>query len=319
MRVLVWHVHGSWTNAFVRGDHDYLLPVTPERDADGRGRARTWQWPENVREVPVDQLREADVDVMVLQRPHELELAERWTGRRPGLDVPAVYVEHNTPPAPFAPHPLAERRDIPLMHVTHFNRQMWDAGVARMRVVEHGVPDPGYRYTGELARAAVVINEPARRGWPVRADLVPRLGVPADLFGMNVGPLAGDTVTAIEDPPQDRLHDELARRAVYVHPYRWTSLGLALIEAMMLGMPVVGLDCTEASRAVPPGAGFLTNDLAELRRDIAGLVADRDLARSMGLAARKVALDRYGLGRFLADWDDVLAAAVRERRPAVSV
>ena len=317
MRVLVWHVHGSWANAFVRGGHDYLLPVTPERDADGRGRADTWQWPDNVREVPVERLREAEVDVMVLQRPEELELAERWTGRRPGVDVPAVYVEHNTPPAPFASHPLADRRDIPLVHVTHFNRQMWDTGDAPVRIVEHGVPDPGYRYTGELARAAVVINEPARRGRPVGADLVPGLGVPTDLFGMNVGPLAGGSVTAIENPPQHRLHDELARRAVYVHPYRWTSLGLSLIEAMMLGMPVVALDCTEASRAVPPGAGCLTNDVAELRREIASLVADRDLARSMGRAARDAALDRYGLDRFLADWDDVLATALHERRTTV--
>ena len=42
MRLLLWHVHGSWTTAFVAGGHDYLLPVTPTRDADGLGRARTW-------------------------------------------------------------------------------------------------------------------------------------------------------------------------------------------------------------------------------------------------------------------------------------
>ena len=31
MRVLLWHVHGSWTTAFVSGRHEYLLPVTPDR------------------------------------------------------------------------------------------------------------------------------------------------------------------------------------------------------------------------------------------------------------------------------------------------
>jgi hypothetical protein len=33
------------------------------------------------------------------------------------------------------------------------------------------------------------------------------------------------------------MHGELARRRVYIHPLRWTSLGLSLIEAMQLAMP----------------------------------------------------------------------------------
>ena len=49
MRVLLWHVHGSWTTAFVQGAHEYFLPVLPDRGADGLGRARTWRWPDPVR------------------------------------------------------------------------------------------------------------------------------------------------------------------------------------------------------------------------------------------------------------------------------
>ena len=29
-------------------------------------------------------------------------------------------------------------------------------------VIEHGIPDPGYRCTGELAAAGAVVNEPVR-------------------------------------------------------------------------------------------------------------------------------------------------------------
>src|SRR5690606_151415 len=94
VRGLLWHVHGSWTTAFGPGGHEYLVPLTPGRGPDGRGRARTYPWPDTVREVPFDRLREEEVDVVVLQRPHEIELAERWLGRRL---PPAVYVEHNTP------------------------------------------------------------------------------------------------------------------------------------------------------------------------------------------------------------------------------
>jgi hypothetical protein len=65
-----------------------------------------------------------------------------------------------------------------------------------------------------------------------------------------------------EDVPQQRLHPELARRAVYIHPLRWTSLGLSLIEAMHLGMPVVVLGSTEAYEAVPAGAGVVSTTSA---------------------------------------------------------
>src|SRR5688500_15630225 len=97
MRVLLWHVHGSWTTALVHGTHDYLVPVTPNRDADGLGRATSWNWPDRVVEVTPEKLRTEAVDVVVLQRPHELELTARWLGRAAGRDIPAVYVEHNTP------------------------------------------------------------------------------------------------------------------------------------------------------------------------------------------------------------------------------
>ena len=83
MRVLLWHVHGSWTTALVQGDHEYLLPVVPDRGPDGRGRAQTWDWPPTAREVTAEEGPDLDVDVVLLQRPHELErLAESWLGGR---------------------------------------------------------------------------------------------------------------------------------------------------------------------------------------------------------------------------------------------
>ncbi|HEX2052065.1 MAG TPA: glycosyltransferase [Actinomycetota bacterium] len=308
MRILLWHVHGAWTTAFVHGRHDYFVPVLPDRGPDGRGRAQTYAWPETVAEVDPRAAADLDVDVVVLQRPEELHgLAETWLGGRgPGRDVPAVYVEHNAPQGRIADmrHPAADRDDLVLVHVTHFNRLFWDAGSTPVEVVEHGIVDPGPRYTGELARAAVVINEAARRGRVTGTDLLPELAraVPVDLFGIGAGALGG-----IEDLPQDRLHDELARRRVYLHPIRWTSLGLSLIEAMHLGMPVVALATTEAPEAVPPEAGVVTNRLDDLRAALVRLVRDPEAAAVMGKAARAWALERYGLGRFLDDWDRVLA------------
>ncbi|WP_101786822.1 glycosyltransferase [Nonomuraea indica] len=304
MRILLWHVHGSYTSAFVRGGHEYVLPLVPGRGPAGRGRARTFDWPADAREVPFDRLRDEPVDVVVYQRPHEPELAREWLGR----DVPGVYVEHNTPAGdvPRTRHPVADRDDVTLVHVTHFNELFWDNGRAPTRVIEHGVPDPGHLYTGELPRAGVVVNEPVRRTRVAGTDLLPRFAarVPLDVFGMRVTGLPYGTY---EDLPQHAMHAELARRRVYLHPYRWTSLGLALVEAMTLGMPVVALATTEAVEAVPPEAGVISTDVDVLVRALADFAADPERAAQAGKAARAAALARYGLARFLTDWDRLLS------------
>jgi len=312
VRILLWHVHGAWTTAFVHGDHDYVVPVLPDRGSDGVGIARTYDWPrDRVTELPPAALRDEHFDVVVLQRPHELErLAEEWLGRRPGRDIPAVYVEHNAPQGRIADmrHPAADRDDLMLVHVTHFNALFWDAGSTPTRVIEHGVVDPGARYSGELPRGAAVINEARRRARVTGTDLLERFSAaaPVDLFGIDAGALGG-----IEDLPQERLHAEMARRRVYLHPIRWTSLGLSLLEAMHLGMPVVALGTTEVHEAVPPAAGVVSTKVDVLVGAMRRLVDDREEAAERGRAARAAALERYGLSRFLADWDDALQEVSR--------
>ncbi|MGK5642383.1 glycosyltransferase [Streptomyces sp. URMC 126] len=320
MRILLWHVHGSWTTAFVQGPHTYLVPVTPDRGPDGLGRAATFDWPESVVELPPDELRDTDVDLLVLQRPHEIELAREWLGRRPGVDVPTVYLEHNAPggPVPDTRHPAADRPELTIVHVTHFNRLMWDCGTTPTAVIEHGIVDPGPLWTGRLARAAVVVNEPLRRGRTTGTDLLPYFSqaAPLDVFGMGTEGIAAELGV-----PEDRcrgrelvqsaLHHALAERRVYLHPVRWTSLGLSLLEAMHLGMPVVALATTEACEAVPPGAGVLSNRLDVLHDAVRGFVAEPERARETGLAARKAALARYGLPRFLDDWDRLIKEVTR--------
>jgi Glycosyl transferases group 1 len=327
LRILVWHLNGSWLDAFVRGEHEYLLPTLPDGGPWGGGR-RGRNWPASVREVPVPELADTDVDVVVLQRPEEMVLAGRWLRRSPGAEVPAVYVEHGLPrgPTPDARHPMADRQDVWLVHVTHFNELMWDAGTTPTTVIEHGIVDPGYRYGGELARAAVVINEPVRRWRVTGTDLLPRLaeGIELDVFGTGLENLnqavgLGEArMTPVGDLRTEALHDAMAKRRVYVHPSRWTSLGVALIEAMQLGMPVVALATTEAHEAVPPAAGIVSNRLDVLEGALRRLVADPEEARERGAAARAAALSRFGLARFLADWDHTLAAHAHGARRAVA-
>ncbi|MBA2471517.1 MAG: glycosyltransferase [Pseudonocardiales bacterium] len=253
----------------------------------------------------------------------------------------AVYVEHNAPrgDVPYTRHPMADRSDIPVVHVTPFNELFWDSGRAPTVVIEHGIPDPGHRYTGELDRAAVVINEPVRRSRVTGTDLLSRFAAqaPLDVFGMVVSELASSvspelnsravrpardssavelgrdsavdgpgSIRTFEHLPQAQLFAELARRRVYLHPIRWTSLGLSLLEAMHLGMPVVALATTEVVEAVPPQAGVVSTRVEVLIEAFALLPQRSRLRPPGGTAARAAARARYSMDRFLTDWEQLL-------------
>lgn len=309
MNLFLWHVHGSWTTAFVQGPHRYFVPVLPRRGPNGRGRARTWDWPASVEEIGPREARDLALDAVVVQRPSELfDQVARWTGRQPGKELPCVYLEHNAPEGRISSmrHPAFDRRDVLLAHVTHFNALFWDAGTTPTTVVEHGIVDPGYLFCGDIAHAGVVVNDPLRRGRTVGLDLIGHFSkmVPVDLFGMRTASLGGKSLRQAE------LHRELSRRRAYLHLTRWTSLGLSLIEAMHLGMPIVALATTEAPETVPDEAGVISNRLAVLEQGLRRFLHDPGAAADAGRAARKVALDRFGLERFLSDWEQVLGRVV---------
>jgi hypothetical protein len=321
MRILMWDVHGGYTDSLVGGTHEYLfLPPDPS----GRGGLARYgsSPPGNAYQVTAEELRDQPPDLVLLQRLEEIELCTKNFGRRPGDDLPAIFLEHNTPKTdvPSTRHPLADQLRIPVVHVTHFNELFWDCGRTPTRVIEHGVADPGLRYTGRLARLAFVVNEPVRRWRVTGTDLLPRFadcdvdafGIDADKLPEALGP-AHQRVRFAGNLHPDGLYDALVDRRVYLHLNRWTSLGLSLIQAMLLGMPVVVLDATEASRAVPLTAGARSADIDELVTAARALLADPHEARRRGLIARRAALERYGLPRFLDDWDLAYKEAAEAR------
>ena len=103
-----------------------------------------------------------------------------------------MYLEHNAPTehAVRSEHPvLHDPRldDVLVAHVTAFNAMAWDCGGRPTTVVEHGIPDPGLRYTGSDASLAVVVNEPVRRWRIAGSDVVLDLArcLPVSVYGLS--------------------------------------------------------------------------------------------------------------------------------------
>lgn len=316
LRVLTWHVHGSYLAALAEVPVTWYLPVLPGRPQPYGGRGASFDWPDNVVEVPAEDVARLDLDCVVHQSRATWE-DDRFTllsaaQRR----LPTVYLEHDPPrEAPTdTPHPVDDP-EVLVVHVTAFNRLMWDNGRAPTTVIDHGIADPGHLYTGDIAAAGAMINEPVRRWRTVGADLLGAFGqsAPVDVWGIGTEELNDPAhrcagVTGHGDLRTAPLMKELAHRRVYLHTARWTSLGLSLLEAMFLGMPVVAVASTMAPLVVPPEAGVVSADVDTLRTALRGLVADRYLAEVVGKAARDHARDHFGLERFLREWDRVIDA-----------
>ena len=112
----------------------------------------------------------------------------------------------------------------------------------------------------------------------------------------------------------------MAAHRFFFNPIRYTSLGLAVIEAMMVGLPIVGLATTELSSVIRNGEnGFIDTRTDRLVDAMRQLLADRALAERLGTAAKRTAHERFHIERFIADWCDAWrwspAEGLRQARP----
>ena len=78
---------------------------------------------------------------------------------------------------------------------------------------------------------------------------------------------------------------------------------LAVCEAMMIGMPVVGLATTEMAATVVNGvSGYVDTSVRRVIEFMRHLLEAPDEARRLGQGARATARRRFGIERFVADW-----------------
>jgi hypothetical protein len=308
--VLTWHVHGSYLASLAHAPATFVVPTKPGRPEGYGGRAGTHAWPDQLVEVPAEAVRDLELDVVLCQSVRNWEIDRHELCTPAQLALPQVFLEHNAP----APSPTASRHPVDdstalVVHCTAFNQLMWDNGDVPTTVIDHGIADPGIEATYELERGLVVANDLARRGRILGADLVARVRaeLPVDVVGMG-----SERVGGLGEVPPAELAAFAARYRFVFHPARWTSLGLAALEAMRLGLPVVGIASTELTTVIDDGRnGFVHTDLRRLMDAMRALLADRELARRIGTAGRATVAERFSMARFTRDWGQLLHGLAR--------
>lgn len=303
LRILTWHVHGNYLLYLSRAPHEFFLPVKTNGEEGYSGRGDVFLFGDNVHDVNADEVRRTEVDCILFQSRKNYEQDQYEILTEEQRRLPRIYLEHDPP----QDHPTNTRHwvddpDMLLVHVTPFNDLMWDSGRTPTRVIEHGVFLMNEaRYTGEIERGIVVINNLEERGRRLGADVFEkaRRHVPLDLVGMKAEELGG--LGEVQPP---RLAEFEARYRFFFNPIRYTSLGLAVIEAMMVGMPIIGLRTTEMATAIENGvSGYTDTKLNILIKHMHDLLKHPEEARWLGENARRYALERFDIERFARDWD----------------
>ena len=306
LRILTWHVHGNYLWYLTQVPHEFYLVTDTARSIHHTGRSGTLPWGDNVHEATVEQIRDMAFDLVLWQSRAEWE-RERATLLSPAQQrLPAIYLEHDPPlDSPTDQRHWADDGKTTVVHVTGFNALMWDLRDSPVEVVEHGIQLlSNARYTGREERGIVVANNLGTRGRRLGPDVFLQLReqVPLTLVGMGSLELGGHGEVANRDLPRF-----MADYRFFFNPIRYTSLGLSVLEAMMVGLPIIGLATTEMTTVIVNGVnGWLDTRPERLVDVMRQLIAEPELARRWGDAARRTARQRFGIERFIADWDRVL-------------
>jgi ADP-heptose:LPS heptosyltransferase len=312
LRVLTWHVHGNYLYYLSQTPHDFFLPVG--RPGPGyAGCAAGFPWPPNLHEVSIADVPRTEFDCLLFQSNSQylVDQYELLTAEQRAL--PRLYLEHDPPQEhpTNTLHPVDDP-DMLLVHVTHFNRLMWNSRRTPTCVIEHGVlVPPDLAYTGEWDKGLVIVNHLERRGRRLGADLFDyvRSRVPLDLVGMDSVRSGG-----LGEIGHERLPELMCRYRFVFHPIRYTSLGLALCEAMALGVPPVALATTEMPTVIQQDvSGYLDTDVDALVGWMQHLLSYPEEAHRIGAGAMQAARTRFGIERFAHAWDMTLTRFVADR------
>jgi glycosyltransferase involved in cell wall biosynthesis len=307
--IFTWHIHGSYLYYLSQGNYIIYIPVNKERTDRNIGRGETFPFGDNVIEVPVEDIPNLQIDCILYQHKENYTLDQYRILTEDQRKLPRIYLEHDPPwQHPTNTRHVVQDPEVLVVHVTHFNRVMWDNHGIRTTVVEHGVSDKGVPYDGTLAKGLVVINNLPSRGRLLGLDIFEevRKHIPLDLVGM------GTEEMGLGEVLHPRLPEFISRYRFFFNPIRYTSFGLAVCEAMIGGLPVVGMATTEMPTVFTNQVnGIIHTDTHYLISQMRRLIEDREYAAQLGSAGRETALTRFNVHRFTNDWASVFRTVTK--------
>ena len=172
----------------------------------------------------------------------------------------------------------------------------------RVSEIELGLdPDEYAGWSGTERRILTVIHSWSIRGWNYPSYLDATAGLPT----IHVDHLDRSKPVV----KYDQLRELYRTSRIYLHDGE-REYTIALLEALMTGMPIVSFDLPGIERYVTHGVnGFVGRTSNEIKDYCQLLLDDDDLATAFGSASRALALANHHEERWRRDWRSLLATA----------
>ncbi len=309
-KIFTWHIHGSYLFYLSQGNYDIYIPVTKDRDEGYYGRGLTFPFGPNVIEVQANKIRDLEFDLILFQTDKNYQHDQYSILSEEQRKLPRIFLKHDPPPSLNSPL-IVDDPDVMVVHVTDFNKLMWDNHGLKSTVIQHGVTDNGYLWNGHLQKGIVVINNLSARGRNLGTDVFDLVNsqLPVDIIGMGTEDLGGKEVL------HPYLPEYIANYRFFLNPIRYSSMPLSLCEAMMAGLPVIALSVTELPSVIRDGEnGFINNDPNYLISKMKLLIENFELAKKLSENSRYTALQKFSIKRFINEWTNVFDE-VTQRKP----
>jgi len=308
--VFTWHIHGTYLYYLSQGDYKIYIPVTKEKQEGYYGKGNTFSFRDNVIEIPAEEVKNFEFDCILFQSNKNWLVDQYEILNEKQRQLPRIYLEHDPPRhTPTDTKHVVNDPDVVIVHVSNFNKLMWNNQNSKIvKVIEHGVISPKSFYKGDLEKGIVVVNNLFQRGRRLGADIFAEVSkrIPLDLIGMGTKEYGGLGEVLHADLPEFISHYRF-----FFNPIRYTSLGLAVIEAMMTGMPMVALATTEYVTVIKNyETGFISTDVDYLVHKMQLLLSNKTWAEDIGAKGKQYAEERFNIDRFAEEWKNIFESVV---------
>ncbi|MFN3403071.1 MAG: glycosyltransferase family 4 protein [Cytophagaceae bacterium] len=304
IKVLTWHIHGSYLYYLTQTPCDFYLPVKANKEEGYGGKSGTIPWGKNVHEIPAEEVKNHEFDCILFQSGKNYEKDQYEILSEKQRALPKIFLEHDPPrEVPTDTRHIVDDPKMLLVHVTDFNNMMWNNNRTPTTVIQHGVIIHSAVYTGEIPKGIVVINGISKRGRRLGLDIFEkaRKKIPLDLIGMGSEELGG-----LGEIPNKELPTFISKYRFFFNPIRYTSLGLSVCEAMMTGLPVVGMATTEMCVTIENDySGYIHTNLDYLVEKMHTLIENPEKAFQLSKGARETAIKKFNIKRFTDEWLEI--------------
>lgn len=231
-----------------------------------------------------------------LQR--SLEISSRF-------GIPVIHIDHALPPPNAFPKQIEKMKTLTphqRVFIAESSKEHW-GGDVNDPVIRYGLDTNTWSgWHGSNEYGLSIVNYFAQRdvfcGWTEWQEVAK--SVPMKLIGENPG-------LSTSAPSTEALIDAIRSSKFYLNTAKWSTLPMSMVEAMMIGCPVITTSYLEAGRIIKHGEnGFIADSPKEMIKYAKILLNDYDVAKQIGENGRKSAMEIFKLDKFIEQWSNVL-------------